>query len=82
MIVTSVIVLAIAGSALAFKVKGGAWCITTNLSSFNCTTYVQNKQTVVFDGTQYRHAPFWDGNKTAYTAANNGLCTSPTPLIK
>lgn len=80
MIITSVIVLAITGSAFAFKVKIGAYCIVANSAgSTNCTTYVLNKF-IGSTGPIYKYAPCWDFNKTACTAANNGLCTSSTTI--
>jgi hypothetical protein len=77
MIVTSVIVLAIVGSAFAFKVKAGAFCVLANSASgTNCTTYIQNVQIDPLGPTQYKYYPSWNGNKTTCTAANNGLCTA------
>lgn len=75
MILTSVIVLAIVGSAFEIKAKGGAFCVTANALSFDCTTYLQNKQ-IGGTGTAYVYAPFWDGNKTTCTASKNGKCSS------
>jgi hypothetical protein len=80
MIVTSVIVLAIVGGAFAFKVKGGAYCVLNNATTgTDCTTFIQNKQTGA-TGTVYKYAPFFDGNTTACTAANNHYCTSSGTL--
>jgi hypothetical protein len=78
MIVTSVIVLAIVGSAFAFKVKIGHFCIlTTNDPSDNCTTYTGDKRiTTSILAKQWKYYPTWDGNPIACTAANNGLCTA------
>jgi hypothetical protein len=81
MIVTSVIVLAIVGSAFAFKVKGASFCVLANSSSgSNCTTYIQNKM-IVDIGTEYKYFPAWNGNRTLCTLANNGLCTASVLTI-
>jgi hypothetical protein len=75
MIVTSVIVLAIVGSAFAFKAKQGAFCVVASSTATDCTTYIQNVKTVTINGTQYKYAPFWDGDPVACTTTSNGLCT-------
>jgi hypothetical protein len=83
MIVTSIIVLAIVGSAFAFKIKESTFCILDiGAGGTNCTTYLQNrmKTVVVFFGTKYKYAPFWDHNVASCTAPNNGLCTDSARL--
>lgn len=80
LIVTSAIVLAIVGSAFAFKVKGGGFCVlASGESGTNCTTYLLSRQTTT-TGPTFKYAPFWDGNKTTCTAASNGKCTSAGTL--
>jgi hypothetical protein len=74
MIVTSVVVLAIVGSAFAFKTKKGAFCIAD--SGTTCTTYIQGQKIVSSGGTLLKYFPAWDGNGTACTAASNTLCTA------
>lgn len=77
MIVASVIVLAILGSAFAFKLKGGGYCVVTNTDpASDCTTYITSKQVTSSGGTLFKYAPFWDGNTITCTAANNGKCTA------
>jgi hypothetical protein len=80
MIVTSVIVLAIVGSAFAFKVKGGAYCVVAGTGTNVCTTFIQNKKTIVDFSQVYKYAPFWDGDKAACTTTTNTLCTSTGTL--
>jgi hypothetical protein len=75
MIVTSVIVLAIVGSAFAFKAKAGAFCVrSVNDPGIDCTTYIQNVRIDPFGAAQYKHWPDWNGNKVACTASGNGKC--------
>jgi hypothetical protein len=85
MIVTSVIVLTIVGSAIAFKVKGGRFCILTTsdpLNTDNCTTYTESKKiTTSIAGIQWKYAPCWDQDATTCTAANNHLCTATFRLV-
>jgi hypothetical protein len=76
LIITSVIVLAIVGSAFAFKVKGGSFCVLdASASGTNCTTFVQAKYITLF-GAEYKYFPAWNGNRTLCTLANNGFCTA------
>lgn len=77
MIVPSIIILVIIGSALSFKAKIHSFCILDNSTSgTNCTTYSLNKQ-VTFTGPQYKYVPCnTNWNKITCTAANNGLCTA------
>jgi len=77
MIVTSVVVLAIVGSAFAFKVKAGAFCVlASSASGDNCTTFIQDKKIDPFGALQFKYYPAWDGDKATCTAANNHLCTA------
>ena len=82
MIVASVIVLAIVGSAFAFKAKTGRFCILTTDAvgnTDNCTTIILDRKITTSTGlgiTQYRYAPCWDQDPIACTAANNHLCIS------
>ena len=86
MIVTSVIVLAIVGSAFAFKAKVGTFCILTTDAvgnTDNCTTYLLSKKITTSTGfgiTEYKYYPTFDGNPTTCTAANNHLCTATFKL--
>ena len=85
MIVTGVVVLAIVGSAFAFKAKGGHFCVLDPAASGSvCTTYLitQDQKTTTIGGTQWKYYPSWDGDKTTCTTtANSGLCTVTTRLI-
>lgn len=75
-IVTSAIVLAIVGSAFAFKAKVGTYCVLTNTDSGNtCTTYIQGKKTASSGFTTYKYAPWFDGDRDACTTTTNHLCT-------
>jgi hypothetical protein len=79
MIVTSAIILVIVGSAFSFKAKKFPFCVTSNLSSNTCITYIAN-QKIVSIGTDFKYYPCWDGDGTACTAANNTLCTASFEL--
>jgi hypothetical protein len=83
MIVASVAVLAIVGSAFAFKAKVGTFCIlTTTDAGDNCTTYTPDKKiTTSISGVQWKYYPTFDGNPTTCTAANNHLCTATFRLV-
>jgi len=77
MIVTSIIVMAIVGSAFSFKTKVGAFCVTSNTSSTNCTTFKLGvKITTDVLATIYTYSPAWDGDRAACTAAGNTNCTA------
>jgi hypothetical protein len=77
MVITSVIVLAIVGSAFAFKVKRGAFCVLSNSTpGTNCTTYMQNVRIDPLGSTEYKYYPCWTFDKVQCTAANNGNCTA------
>lgn len=82
MIVASVAVLAIVGSAFAFKAKVATFCILTTLDAGdNCTTYTKDKKiTTSLAGIQWKYYPTFDGNPTTCTAANNHLCTATFKL--
>jgi hypothetical protein len=81
MIVTSVVVLAIVGSAFAFKAKKGAFCILDAAASGStCTTYLQGEKIVTIGGTSFKYFPAWDGDGTACTASGNTLCTATFKL--
>lgn len=76
MIATSVIMLVIVGCAFAFKTKAGIFCITTNLSSSDCTTWKQDFRITTSDlATPYRYYCDWDGTKTLCTPNGIGKCT-------
>jgi hypothetical protein len=76
-IVTSIIVLAIVGSAFSFKAKVGSFCIVTNSASnpTDCTTFKQNfRITTDMFATSYKYFPAWNGTRAVCTVAQNGLC--------
>ena len=77
---TFVTVLAIVAGAFAFKIKKGAYCITTDLSSTTCTTYLSNKK-IGSIATDVKCYIAWDGDGAACTAANNTQCTSICKLL-
>jgi hypothetical protein len=81
MIVTSVVVLAIVGSAFAFKAKTGRFCITAaNAPNSNCTTFtaanLKITTSTAVGTTPYKYAPCWDQDLITCTTTGNGLCTS------
>jgi uncharacterized membrane protein len=83
MIVTSVIVLAIVGSAFAFKVKAGAFCVLTSTASGDvCTAIKTNFRTTTVNdpGLNYKYFQNWDGDATACTTTTNHLCTGTVRL--
>lgn len=81
MIVTSVIVLAIVGSAVAFKTKVKPWCANTDGSN-NCTMITGPKRIVPAPfGQAFKYYPDWDGDGSKCHFANNGLCTATFNLI-
>jgi hypothetical protein len=79
MIISTVIVLLITGSAFSFKAKRSSFCIAE--SGTNCTTYVQNQKIVSSGGTQFKYYPTWACDGVQCTATNNGLCTATFRLI-
>ena len=81
MIVTSVVVLAIVGSAFAFKAKKAQFCVNTD-NTTKCTTYTTGTslKRVASGITSYKYFPAWDGDGTACTTATNALCTGTTFL--
>jgi hypothetical protein len=77
LIVTSVIVLAIVGSAFSFKIKAGAFCVVDNGASNNCTTHQGGLRiTTSILAPRFKYFPAWDGNSAVCTAPNNNLCTA------
>jgi hypothetical protein len=80
MIVTSVVVLAIVGSAFAFKVKRGNFCITTTLASTQCTIIVDDfKTTTDTEVNQVKYFPNWLGVPTDCSGTNTN-CTGTIRL--
>jgi hypothetical protein len=78
MIVTSVVVLAIVGSAFAFKAKVGAFCILTTADAGSvCTGTIKDRKTSTNAAhPQFKYYPSFDGNSvTCTTTAGGGLCT-------
>ena len=85
MIVASVVVLAIVGSAFSFKAKVKTWCVLTITDSGdNCTTYTASRKitTSTTPNTfwEYKYYPTFDGDPVTCTAANNHLCTASFKL--
>jgi hypothetical protein len=81
MIVTSVVVLAIVGSAFAFHAKIGRFCITAaNAGDSKCTTFTAANLKITTSTapgtTAYKYYPTFDGDQTACTTATNSLCTA------
>jgi hypothetical protein len=69
MIITSVIVLALAGSAFAFKVKRGSFCISTDANN-SCDLVVQNVRRVIGTPNQ-RYYPGWSGDLAECTGPDS-----------
>jgi hypothetical protein len=85
MIITSVVVLAIVGSAFAFKAKTSRFCITAaNAPDNKCTTFtLANLKITTSTGpgsTAYKVYQCYDGDQTACTASTNTLCTATLRL--
>ena len=82
MIVTSIVVLAIVGSAFAFRAKKAEFCLTTNLTSADCTTYTTGTTLKIITSgiQQYRIFKSWDGDGVACTTPNNHNCGSTNYL--
>jgi len=82
MIVTSVVVLAIVGSAFAFHAKVGRFCVlTTTDPGDNCTTLLDlPRKTTTGAGLAYKFYPCFEGDKTACSTANNHNCTATTTI--
>jgi len=79
MIVASVIVLTIVGSAFAFHAKIARWCIlTTTDAGDNCTTALDSPlRLTTGSGVRYKYyPPSFDGDKTACSTTNNHHCTA------
>lgn len=79
MIITSVIVLAIVGSAFAFKAKKLiAYCVTDSAFGTppSCYVIVPSKRTTNLNtGVQLRYYPTWDGDLTPCQAGGQNTCT-------
>jgi hypothetical protein len=72
MIVTSVVVLAIVGSAFAFNAKKiGTYCVTTSGGSGNCYTIIPSKRTTGA-GVTLKYVECWD---------ENDGCNSTSPCV-
>jgi len=82
MIVTSVVVLAIVGSAFAFHAKISRFCVLTSTDTGdNCTTALDlPRKTTTGAGTTYKYYPDFDGDKTACSTTNNHHCTATTTI--
>lgn len=75
MIVTSVVVLAIVGSAFAFNAKKlTKFCVTTSSGVGNCYTIDPSKRTTVVPGSVVlQYATDWDGSECTTNTACNTL---------
>jgi hypothetical protein len=70
MIVTSVIVLAIVGSAFAFNAKKvGVFCTSTNNNS-TCDATIGGKFIVTTGGTVFNYYQSWSGKASECTGTN------------
>jgi hypothetical protein len=75
MVITSVVVLAIVGSAFAFNAKRiGKFCTTTSGGTGNCQILEESKRTTVA-GIQFKYVVNWDGNVCNNGSACNTLAT-------
>jgi hypothetical protein len=73
MILTSVIVVAIVGDALAFnKKKSDAFCVSLDAND-SCDTILYNKRIVPFGATIYLYYAGWDGDPLLCGSTN---CTT------
>jgi len=76
MIVTSVVVLAIVGSAFAFHAKIFLFCVLTSTDpDADCTTALDlPRRTTLSPGSSYKYYPAFDGDKIACSTTHNGHC--------
>jgi hypothetical protein len=73
-IVTAVVVLAIVGSAFAFKAKKTwVYCVTTGTANQNCFTMTGYKRTTG-SGITRLYYPCWEGDLTACTNGGPNTC--------
>lgn len=76
MIITSVVVLAIVGSAFAFNIeKGWVYCVTDGAADQNCFT-IQSKRTNKSSDPQFRYYPNWDGFLSSCTSGGTNTCNT------
>jgi hypothetical protein len=76
MIVTSVVVLAIVGSAFAFNAKKVAvFCVTSGTADQNCFT-IQGSKRTTGTGVARLYYTNWDGNLTTCTSGGTGTCNT------
>ena len=74
MIITSVVVLAIVGSAFAFNAnKFGKFCVTTANGSGNCYTISESRRTTAIDALTLKYIRDWDGAECTTQGACNTL---------
>jgi hypothetical protein len=74
-VITSVVVLAIVGSTLAFNAKKiGKYCTTTSGGTGNCQILDASKRTTAA-GTQMKYVPCWDFGVCNNTSPCNTLAT-------
>ena len=80
MIVTSVIVLAIVGSAFSYKAKLANFCVNDGTSSTTCVTTILQDQEIVSApaGVAYKYFAGWTGS--ASTCGNTTNCTTNVRL--
>jgi hypothetical protein len=76
MILTLIVVLAIVGSAFAFKAKGvGTFCVTSGTANTNCVT-IQNSKRTTTGGVVRLYYTDWDGVLTHCTNGGTGTCNT------
>ncbi len=80
MIVTSVIVLAIVGSAFAFNAKkAGSFCVSDSTTSSSCSNIVHTLKRTTTGDQNNKYYPGWDGSIGACTGS---LCTAAVTLVQ
>jgi hypothetical protein len=78
MIVTSVIVMAIVGSAFTFNVKCGIYCVDTQTPFTNCDATIAGKKIDPVNGTTIHYYNGWDTNPNTCTG---NVCTSTVKVV-
>ena len=81
MIVTTVIVLAIVGSALALNAKQAAWFCYSTLGTSTCDA-ITCRTIDPEHGTTIHYYPNWNGLTSECIALGNQRCTSTVKVIK
>lgn len=78
MIAASVVVLAIVGSAFAFKAKKEGTFCTSPTTTNACNVVKDNVKRVTSGGTAYLYYAAWDGDPATCVGTNN--CTTSVNL--